>query len=111
MNWEQIQGKWMEYKGKVKQRWGKLTDSDLTVINGKRDILAGKIMERSGMAKAQVEKEIAEFEASCSDSSKSESSSRSSASGSGVGSRSGSQSGVPSGAAKVTARKPADGGM
>ena len=31
MNWDQIQGKWMEYKGKVKQRWGKLTDSDLTV--------------------------------------------------------------------------------
>lgn len=65
MNWDQIQGKWTEYKGKVKQRWGNLTDSDLTVINGKRDVLAGKIMERSGAAKAQVEKEIVEFESSC----------------------------------------------
>jgi len=65
MNWEQIQGKWQEYKGKVKQRWGKLTDNDLTVINGKRDVLAGKILERSGATKAQVEKEIAEFEAGC----------------------------------------------
>jgi uncharacterized protein YjbJ (UPF0337 family) len=65
MNWEQIQGKWQEYKGKAKQRWGKLTDNDLTVIDGKRDVLAGKIAERSGAAKEQIEKEITEFEASC----------------------------------------------
>jgi len=64
MNWDQIQGKWQEYKGKVKQRWGKLTDDDLMVINGKRDVLAGKLLERSGADRAQIEKEIAEFEAS-----------------------------------------------
>ena len=67
MNWEQIQGKWQELKGQVKVRWGKLTDQDLTVINGRRDILAGKILERSGASKEQVEKEIAEFEKSCKD--------------------------------------------
>ncbi len=65
MNWDQIQGKWQEYKGKVKQRWGKLTDNDLTVINGKRDLLAGKIRERFGATKEQAEKELAEFEAGC----------------------------------------------
>lgn len=64
MNWEQIQGKWQEYKGHVKQRWGKLTDQDLMVINGKRDVLVGKIRERAGATKEQAEKEIAEFEAS-----------------------------------------------
>ncbi len=65
MNWDQIQGKWQQYKGQVKQRWGKLTDQDLTVINGKRDVLAGKLLERSGMTKELVEKEIADFERAC----------------------------------------------
>ena len=64
MNWEQIQGKWQEYKDQVKQRWGKLTDQDITVINGRRAVLAGKILERSG-AREQIEKEIAEFETTC----------------------------------------------
>jgi len=65
MNWEQIQGKWQEFKGKAKQRWGHLTDNDLMVINGKRDALAGKLLERKGATKAQIDKEIAEFEATC----------------------------------------------
>jgi len=65
MNWEQISGKWMDLKGQVKQRWGKLTDQDLVTINGKRETLAGKIRERTGASKEQVEKEIAGFEASC----------------------------------------------
>jgi uncharacterized protein YjbJ (UPF0337 family) len=65
MNWDQIQGKWQEYKGLAKQRWGKLTDNDLTVINGKRDVLAGKLLASFGNSKERVEKEIAAFEASC----------------------------------------------
>lgn len=65
MNWEQIRGKWQEYKGRVKQRWGKLTDNDLVVIEGKREALAGKLIASYGGTKEQVEKEIAEFEASC----------------------------------------------
>jgi len=64
MNWEQIQSKWQDYKGQVKQRWGMLTDQDITVVNGSRAILAGKILERSG-AREQIEKEIAEFETTC----------------------------------------------
>jgi len=62
MNWDQIQGKWLEMKGQVKQRWGKLTDRDLTVIDGKRDVLAGKLLGLYGTTKEQVEKEIADFE-------------------------------------------------
>lgn len=62
MNWDQIKGKWSVYKGEIKQRWGKLTDDDLKVIEGKRDVLAGKIQERYGIAKEQVETEIKEFE-------------------------------------------------
>jgi len=43
MNSEQIEGKWKQFSGKVREKWGKLTDSDLQVINGKRDQLVGKI--------------------------------------------------------------------
>jgi uncharacterized protein YjbJ (UPF0337 family) len=65
MNWDQIQGKWLEMKGQVKQRWGKLTDQDLSVIDGKRDVLAGKLLGLYGTTKEQVDKEIAEFEKTC----------------------------------------------
>jgi uncharacterized protein YjbJ (UPF0337 family) len=65
MNWDQIQGKWQQYKGSVKQRWGKLTDNDLTVIDGKRDVLAGKLLANYGYSKEKVEKEIADFEQTC----------------------------------------------
>jgi len=46
MNWDQVEGKWQQFKGSVKQKWGKLTDDDLDVIAGKRDQLVGKIQER-----------------------------------------------------------------
>jgi uncharacterized protein YjbJ (UPF0337 family) len=43
MNWDQLEGKWKQYSGKAKEKWGKLTDDDLTVIRGRRDQLIGKI--------------------------------------------------------------------
>ena len=46
MNWQQIEGKWHEYKGRIKQRWGKLTDQDLTVIDGKERAISGKSLNR-----------------------------------------------------------------
>ena len=61
MNWDQVQGNWKQWTGKVKEKWGKLTDSDLTVIAGKREQLAGILQERYGYAKEQVEKELDEF--------------------------------------------------
>ena len=65
MNWQQIQGKWQEYKGHAKQRWGKLTDNDLTVIAGKRDVLAGKLVTAYGKSKEEAEKDVAAFEKAC----------------------------------------------
>jgi uncharacterized protein YjbJ (UPF0337 family) len=61
MNWDQIEGTWKQYSGKIKEKWGKLTDDDLTTIQGKRDQLVGKLQERYGMAKDQAEKQIDEF--------------------------------------------------
>lgn len=61
MNWNQIQGDWQEFSGKIEEKWGKLTDDDLTTIEGKRDQLAGLIQQRYGYAKEQAEKELDEF--------------------------------------------------
>lgn len=58
MNWEQIEGKWKQIKGSVKERWGKLTDDDLDTIAGKQQQLSGKIQERYGVTKEQAEREI-----------------------------------------------------
>ena len=61
MNWDQIQGDWKQMTGQVKEKWGKLTDSDLTVIAGKRDQLAGLLQQRYGYAKEKAEKELDDF--------------------------------------------------
>jgi len=61
MNWEQIKGNWTQFKGKVKEKWGKLTDDDLTTIAGQKDQLVGKLQERYGTEKDKVEKEVDEF--------------------------------------------------
>jgi uncharacterized protein YjbJ (UPF0337 family) len=62
MNWDQIAGNWKQVKGVVKEKWGKLTDDDVDVIAGKRDILLGKIQERHGIAREEAEKELKAWE-------------------------------------------------
>jgi uncharacterized protein YjbJ (UPF0337 family) len=61
MNWDQITGNWKTFKGKVKEKWGKLTDDDLTTIAGKRDQLLGTLQQKYGYGKEQAEKELDEF--------------------------------------------------
>jgi len=61
MNWDQIAGDWKQFTGKVKERWGKLTDNDLTTVAGKRDQLAGLLQQRYGYAKDKVEEELDAF--------------------------------------------------
>jgi uncharacterized protein YjbJ (UPF0337 family) len=58
MNWDRVQGNWKQFSGKVKEKWGQLTDDDLTQINGNRDQLEGKIQARYGHAKDQVKKDV-----------------------------------------------------
>jgi len=62
MNWDQIEGKWKELAGGVKEQWGRLTDDELTEIGGKRDKLAGIIQKKYGIAKDAAEEQIAKFE-------------------------------------------------
>jgi uncharacterized protein YjbJ (UPF0337 family) len=64
MNWDLIQGDWKQFAGKIKIQWGKLTDDDLTQINGKEEELEGKIQERYGYAKDKIKKDIEAWRAS-----------------------------------------------
>lgn len=61
MNRDRAEGKWKQFSGKVRERWGKLTDDDLDIIRGKRDQLAGIIQERYGYAKEEAERQVQEF--------------------------------------------------
>lgn len=67
MNWDTIQGNWKQLTGRAKQQWGKLTDDDLQVVAGHRDMLAGKIQERYGIAKDEAERQLNAWEKSADD--------------------------------------------
>jgi uncharacterized protein YjbJ (UPF0337 family) len=58
MNWQRIEGNWKQVKGKVQQQWGRLTNDDLDVIEGKRVELAGRLQERYGIQKEEAEQQI-----------------------------------------------------
>ena len=58
MDWNRVEGNWKQVKDKIKEKWGNLTDDDLTAINGQRDQLEGKIQERYGLAKDQVKRDV-----------------------------------------------------
>lgn len=58
MDWDRIEGNWKQFSGKVKEKWGQLTDDDLTEINGKRDQLEGVLQQRYGYAKDKARDEI-----------------------------------------------------
>ena len=58
MNWDRVEGNWRQFSGKVKEKWGKLTDDDLQVINGQQDQLVGRIQERYGVAKDEAQKQV-----------------------------------------------------
>jgi uncharacterized protein YjbJ (UPF0337 family) len=58
MNWDRIEGNWKQFSGKVKEKWGKLTDDEITQINGNREQLEGIIQARYGYAKDQVRKDV-----------------------------------------------------
>ncbi|MER9357248.1 CsbD family protein [Mesorhizobium sp. M0514] len=58
MDWNRVEGNWKQFKGKVKEQWGKLTDDDLDRIAGNRDQLEGTIQERYGIEKDRVRRDI-----------------------------------------------------
>jgi uncharacterized protein YjbJ (UPF0337 family) len=63
MNSDQVSGKWKQMKGSVKGRWGKLTDNDIDVIDGRSEQLVGTIQERYGIARDAAQKQVDEWNA------------------------------------------------
>ncbi|HRO12156.1 CsbD family protein [Amaricoccus sp.] len=58
MNWDRIEGNWKQFKGKVQQEWGSLTDDDLDRINGRQTELTGILQERYGKSREQAQKMV-----------------------------------------------------
>ena len=58
MNWDQVAGQWKQLKGNAKTKWGKLTDDEIDVVEGKREQLVGKIQQRYGIDKDKAEKQV-----------------------------------------------------
>lgn len=62
MNNDIIKGKWNQLKGQIQTKWGKLTSDDLTVVNGERQELVGRIQQRYGITKDEAERQVKDFE-------------------------------------------------
>jgi len=61
MNWDVLKGNWKQFTGKIKAKWGKLTEDDLTTIAGKKDEFVGKLQQHYGYKKDQAERELDNF--------------------------------------------------
>jgi uncharacterized protein YjbJ (UPF0337 family) len=61
MDWNMIEGNWKQFKGKVREQWGNLTDDDLEKIEGRREQFEGKLQERYGIAKDQARDQVDEW--------------------------------------------------
>ena len=58
MDWDRVEGNWKQFKGRVKEKWGNLTDDDLDRVAGQREQLEGIIQQRYGIQKDQVRKDV-----------------------------------------------------
>lgn len=61
MNRDELMGKWKQIRGEIKQQWGKLTDDELDQVEGSYDILVGKIQEKYGQSREEVERSLDEM--------------------------------------------------
>jgi uncharacterized protein YjbJ (UPF0337 family) len=59
--WDQLAGQWKQFRGSVREGWGKLTDDDLEQVQGNRDKLVGRIQERYGIAKEEANSQVDEW--------------------------------------------------
>ena len=61
MNWDEIENNWTEFRGNIRQQWGKITDKQLDMIAGKRDHLAGKIQVMYGVNYEEAENQLSDW--------------------------------------------------
>lgn len=58
MNWDRIEGNWKQFKGKIREQWGDLTDDDLDKIDGQREQLEGLVQQRYGKSKDEASRAV-----------------------------------------------------
>ncbi|HEY4341305.1 MAG TPA: CsbD family protein [Steroidobacteraceae bacterium] len=61
MNEDKVKGQWKQLAGKVKAQWGKLTEDDVTIVDGTSEYLEGKIQERYGIARDEARRQVKDF--------------------------------------------------
>ncbi len=62
MNQDTFEGQWKQLKGKMREKWGKLTDDDWDTVAGKKDQLLGKLQERYGYSREEAERDYSDWE-------------------------------------------------
>jgi uncharacterized protein YjbJ (UPF0337 family) len=61
MKWDTVEGSWKEFKGRVREQWGRLTNDEVDVIAGRRDKLVGKLQEHYGISREEAERQVREW--------------------------------------------------
>jgi len=61
--WAKIKGAWTQSKGEVQENWGKLTDNDIQEVDGRREVLIGKLQTRYAISYKEAERQVGDFEA------------------------------------------------
>jgi uncharacterized protein YjbJ (UPF0337 family) len=61
MNDDVLKGQWKQLRGRIREKWGQLTDDELDMIQGRKDILVGKIQERYGYTRDEAAQEVDRF--------------------------------------------------
>ena len=62
MSWDIFKGNWTQLRGRVRMQWGKLTDDQLEVIEGRREILLGKLQEAYGVTEEEADRQVRAWE-------------------------------------------------
>ena len=62
MNWDAVKGSWTQLRGRIRMQWGKLTDDQLDVIEGRRDLLLGKLQETYGVTEEEADAQVTAWE-------------------------------------------------
>jgi uncharacterized protein YjbJ (UPF0337 family) len=62
MNEDTVKGNWKQFKGKMIEQWGKLTNDDFDVLDGKREQFVGKLQERQGIARDEAERQLTDWQ-------------------------------------------------
>ena len=62
MNWDTMKGDWKQIKGKMREKWGELTDDELDQVKGRREQFEGLLQKKFGMAKDEIKRQVDEFE-------------------------------------------------